>query len=136
MTQWLPYAPLRGTDLSSFALNDRFMKLVPEKDSAAPEAQTGLPLDDPEGPGGPQGEDRTQYGRVTLCCFPTPHPLLLLAPGLGTSPHTQHWVREEAGGDDSPLLNTYYVPSEIPDTSYFSMLTTTINSMMTAPFWG
>lgn len=70
----------RGTDLSSFALNDRFMKLVPEKDSAASEAQTGLPLDDPERPGWPKGEDRTQYGRVTICCFPTPHPLLLLPP--------------------------------------------------------
>lgn len=41
--------------LSSFALNDRFVKLVPEKDSAASEAQTGLPLDDPEGPGQPKG---------------------------------------------------------------------------------
>ncbi|KAF4015618.1 hypothetical protein G4228_006964 [Cervus hanglu yarkandensis] len=61
----------RGTDLSSFALNDRFMKLVPEKDSAASEAQTGLPLDDPERPGWPKGEDRTQYGRVKAAMYLT-----------------------------------------------------------------
>lgn len=121
--------PMRGdADLSSFALNDRFVKLVPEKDSAASEAQTGLPLDDPEGPGQPKGKDRTQYGRVTICAPLPPHPQPLLPPGLGTSQHTQHWVREEAGGHDSPLLTTYYVPGKIPDTSYFLMFTTTINS--------
>ena len=42
------------------------MKLVPEKDSAASEAQTGLPLDDPEGPGQPKGKDGTQYGSIIL----------------------------------------------------------------------
>ena len=70
----------RDTDSSSFALNDRFVKLVPEKDSAALEAQTGLPLDDPEGPGQPKEKDGTQYGRVTICAPLTPHPRLLLPP--------------------------------------------------------
>ncbi|XP_065780480.1 ATP-binding cassette sub-family C member 6 isoform X3 [Muntiacus reevesi] len=51
--------------------SDRFMKLVPEKDSAASEAQTGLPLDDPERPGRPKGEDRTQYGRVKAAMYLT-----------------------------------------------------------------
>ena len=41
------------------------MKLVPEKDSATSEAQTAVPLDDPEGAGQPKGEDSMQYGRVT-----------------------------------------------------------------------
>ncbi|KAJ1067345.1 hypothetical protein K5549_010463 [Capra hircus] len=49
----------------------RFVKLVPEKDSAASEAQTGLPLDDPEGPGQPKGKDRTQYGRVKATVYLT-----------------------------------------------------------------
>ncbi|KAM9724746.1 ATP-binding cassette sub-family C member 6 isoform 3-T4 [Dama dama] len=51
--------------------SERFMKLVPEKDSAASEAQTGLPLDDPERPGWPKGEDRTQYGRVKAAMYLT-----------------------------------------------------------------
>ncbi|XP_070635819.1 ATP-binding cassette sub-family C member 6 isoform X1 [Bos indicus] len=51
--------------------SERFMKLVPEKDSAASEAQTGLPLDDPEGPGQPKGKDGTQYGRVKATMYLT-----------------------------------------------------------------
>lgn len=79
----------RDTDLSLFALNDRFMKLVPEKDSAASEAQTGLPLDDPEGPGQPKGKDGTQYGRVTICCSPHPTPTAAAAT-QGSGPPSIH----------------------------------------------
>lgn len=54
----------RDIDLYSFPLNDRSMKLVPEKDSATSEAQMGVPLDDPEGTGQPKEEDNMPYGRV------------------------------------------------------------------------
>ncbi|XP_065748192.1 ATP-binding cassette sub-family C member 6 [Phocoena phocoena] len=50
---------------------ERSMKLVPEKDSATSEAQTGVPLDDPEGAGQPKGEDSMQYGRVKATMYLT-----------------------------------------------------------------
>ncbi|XP_059752063.1 ATP-binding cassette sub-family C member 6 isoform X3 [Balaenoptera ricei] len=50
---------------------ERSMKLVPEKDSATSEAQTAVPLDDPEGAGQPKGEDSMQYGRVKATMYLT-----------------------------------------------------------------
>uniref|UniRef100_A0A8C3YGZ1 ABC-type glutathione-S-conjugate transporter n=1 Tax=Catagonus wagneri TaxID=51154 RepID=A0A8C3YGZ1_9CETA len=50
---------------------ERSMKLVPEKDSATSEAQTGVPLDDPEGTGQPKGEDSMPYGRVKATMYLT-----------------------------------------------------------------
>ena len=41
------------------------MKLIPEKDSTAAEAQTRAPLGDPERAGLPAGKDSVQHGRVT-----------------------------------------------------------------------
>lgn len=137
VAQWLPVAmrvghthpTKRDTDLSSFPLNDRSMKLVPEKDSATSEAQTGVPLDDPEGTGQPKGEDSMQYGRVTTrCSLPPLHIHCHCCPrGLRTSQEIQH-LGGMGLGDDSPLLNTYYVPHKILDTSYFLMPTTTLKS--------
>lgn len=65
----------RDTDLSLLPLNNRCMKLTPEKGSCAPGAQTRVMLGDPERAGLPPGEDRVQYGRVTTSCpHPTPTP--------------------------------------------------------------
>ncbi|KAJ8786687.1 hypothetical protein J1605_006176 [Eschrichtius robustus] len=50
---------------------ERSMKLVPERDSATSEAQTAVPLDDPEGAGQPKGEDSMQYGRVKATMYLT-----------------------------------------------------------------
>ncbi|KAB0393943.1 hypothetical protein E2I00_004387, partial [Balaenoptera physalus] len=50
---------------------ERSMKLVPEKDSATSEAQTAVPLDDPEGAGQPKGENSMQYGRVKATMYLT-----------------------------------------------------------------
>ncbi|EHH60190.1 ATP-binding cassette sub-family C member 6 [Macaca fascicularis] len=43
---------------------ERSIKSVPEKDHTTSEAQTELPLDDPDRAGWPTGQDSTQYGRV------------------------------------------------------------------------
>ncbi|XP_053413294.1 ATP-binding cassette sub-family C member 6 isoform X2 [Nycticebus coucang] len=43
---------------------ERSIKSIPEKDSTSSEAQTGIPLDDPDVARKPTGEDSTQYGRV------------------------------------------------------------------------
>ena len=64
------------------------MKLIPEKDSTAAEAQTRAPLGDPERAGLPAGKDSVQHGRVTQLPLP-PHPLLLLPSGAqGPPPDT------------------------------------------------
>uniref|UniRef100_A0A0D9R6M2 ATP-binding cassette sub-family C member 6 n=1 Tax=Chlorocebus sabaeus TaxID=60711 RepID=A0A0D9R6M2_CHLSB len=43
---------------------ERSIKSVPEKDCTTSEAQTEVPLDDPDRAGWPTGKDSTQYGRV------------------------------------------------------------------------
>ncbi|XP_032125549.1 multidrug resistance-associated protein 6 isoform X2 [Sapajus apella] len=43
---------------------ERSIKSVPEKDHTASEAQTGVPLDDPDRAAPPTGKDSAQYGRV------------------------------------------------------------------------
>ncbi|XP_063510418.1 ATP-binding cassette sub-family C member 6 isoform X2 [Pongo pygmaeus] len=43
---------------------ERSMKSVPEKDHTTSEAQTEVPLDDPDRAGWPTGKDSMQYGRV------------------------------------------------------------------------
>ncbi|XP_008067103.1 multidrug resistance-associated protein 6 [Carlito syrichta] len=43
---------------------ERSIMSVPEKDSGTSGAQTGVPLDDPEGAGWPTGKESVQHGRV------------------------------------------------------------------------
>ncbi|XP_036923551.1 multidrug resistance-associated protein 6 isoform X5 [Sturnira hondurensis] len=50
---------------------ERSMKLIPEKDSAAAEAQTRAPLGDPERAGLPAGKDSAQHGRVKAAMYLT-----------------------------------------------------------------
>ncbi|XP_062956568.1 ATP-binding cassette sub-family C member 6 [Cynocephalus volans] len=50
---------------------ERSLKSIPEKDGIMSEAQTGVPLDDPEGAGQPTGEDRVHYGRVKNAMYMT-----------------------------------------------------------------
>lgn len=75
------------------------MKLVPEKDSATSEAQTGVPLDDPEGAGQPKGEDSMQYGRVTTrCSLPPSTSTATAAPGDSGPPKRYSTWGGGAGG--------------------------------------
>lgn len=61
--------------------------------------------------------------------LPNPTSTATAAPQGSGPPHIRSTgCGKRLGGDNSPSLNTYYVPSKIPDTSYFLMLTTTINS--------
>ncbi|XP_035876784.1 multidrug resistance-associated protein 6 isoform X1 [Phyllostomus discolor] len=55
--------PVRGPE--------RSLKLIPEKDSAAAEAQTRAPLGDPDRAGPPAGKDSMQLGRVKAAMYLT-----------------------------------------------------------------
>ncbi|XP_036267186.1 ATP-binding cassette sub-family C member 6 isoform X2 [Pipistrellus kuhlii] len=48
---------------------ERSMKSIPEMDSTALEAQTKVPLDDPERTGRPTGGDSVQYGKVKAALY-------------------------------------------------------------------
>ncbi|XP_053528124.1 ATP-binding cassette sub-family C member 6 isoform X4 [Artibeus jamaicensis] len=50
---------------------ERSMKLIPEKDSTAAEAQTRAPVGDPERAGLPAGKDGAQHGRVKAAMYLT-----------------------------------------------------------------
>lgn len=102
------------TDLSPFSLNNRSVKLVPEKNSTISEAQTGGPQDDPEGKGQPTGEDSVQYGRVTSSFSLPSTPTATAAPRELITSQIWHW----AWG--SSLLRTYHVPSQILNTVFLN----------------
>ena len=117
----------RDPDVSSFPLNGRSVKLVPEKDGTTSEAQTGAPLAGPEWAGRPAGEDGTQNGRVTPAAPSPLHPRLQLPPPPPHWPPRARGLPSGTGAEerrDSLLLNTCCMPSKTRGASYFLMLTT------------
>lgn len=84
----------RDTNFSSFPLNNRSVKSIPE-DSTTSEAQTKVPLNDPEKAGLPTGEGSVHYGRVTTSCSLLSAFTATAALGLKTCHQIQYWGQGE-----------------------------------------